>query len=65
MEIRTLTDADVNAIVDEVERRASQRFQLNIGKGVIKLVWRAVFLLLLWVAAYGAAGGFHKSLFGG
>jgi hypothetical protein len=50
----------VKAIVDELEKRAAQRFQLNIGKGVLSLVWKAMFYLILWLAAYGAAGGFGK-----
>jgi len=58
--VRTLTDGDVKAIVDELERRATQRFQLNIGKGVLSLVWKSLFYLILWLAAYGAAGGFRK-----
>ncbi len=60
MQDRTLTESDVRAIVDELERRATQRFQLNIGKGVLSLVWKACFYLILWLAAYGAAGGFSK-----
>lgn len=58
--VRTLTDGDVKAIVDELERRATQRFQLNIGKGVLSLVWKSCFYLILWLAAYGAAGGFRR-----
>lgn len=57
---RTLTEADVRAIVDELERRATQRFQLNIGRGILSLAWKACFYLMLWLAAYGAAGGFSK-----
>lgn len=60
MNSRTLTEDDVKAIVDELERRAAQRFQLNIGRGVLSLVWKALFYLMLWLAAYGAAGGFKK-----
>jgi hypothetical protein len=60
MPTRTLTEADVKAIVDEIERRTAQRFQLNIGKGVLGLAWRSSFYLILWIAAYGAAGGFKK-----
>lgn len=60
MEPRTLTESDVKAIVDELERRAAQRFQINIGKGVLGLVWKASLYLVIWVAAYGAAGGFRK-----
>lgn len=60
LESRTLTDADVQAIVNELERRATQRFQLNIGRGILALAWKACFYLILWLAAYGAAGGFAK-----
>jgi hypothetical protein len=60
MDQRTLTEGDVKAIVDELEKRASQRFQLNIGRGVLSLAWKACFYLMLWLAAYGAAGGFKK-----
>jgi hypothetical protein len=60
MDHRTLSESDVKAIVDELEKRATQRFQVNIGKGVLSLVWKACFYLLLWLAAVGAAGGFKK-----
>lgn len=60
MENRKLTEGDVKAIVDELERRAAQRFQLNIGKGVLSMAWKACFYLVIWLAAYGAAGGFKK-----
>lgn len=59
---RVLTDLDVRAIVDELEQRASQRFQLNIGRGVVALAWKACLYLTIWVAAYGTAGGFKKFL---
>ena len=60
MDNRTLTESDVKAIVDELERRAAQRFQINIGRRVLGLAWIACFYLMLWLAAYGAAGGFKK-----
>lgn len=60
MEERTLTESDVRAIVDELERRATQRFQINIGRGVLGLAWKVFLYLCIWVAAYGAAGGFRK-----
>jgi hypothetical protein len=60
MDNRTLTESDVKAIVDELERRAAQRFRINIGRGVLGLAWKACFYLMLWLAAYGAAGGFKK-----
>lgn len=57
---RTLTENDVKAIVDELERRATQRFQINIGRGVLGMAWKAGFYLMLWLAAYGAGGGFKR-----
>jgi len=60
VDTRTLTEGDVKAIVDELEKRASQRFQINIGRGVIGLAWKAFIYLCIWLAAYGAAGGFKK-----
>jgi hypothetical protein len=62
MESRTLTEADVKAIVDELERRATQRFQINVGRGVLSLAWKAFFYLLIMLAAYGAGGGFKSFL---
>src|ERR1700687_3612514 len=49
MDNRTLTESDVKAIVDELERRAAQRFQINIGRGVLGLAWKACFYLMLWL----------------
>jgi hypothetical protein len=60
MEPRTLTESDVKAIVDELEKRAAQRFQINIGKGVLGILWKTCLYLVIWLAAYGAAGGFKK-----
>jgi hypothetical protein len=60
MSERTLTEGDVKAIVDELEKRATQRFQVNVGRGVLGLAWKAALYLTIWLAAYGAAGGFKK-----
>jgi hypothetical protein len=51
---RTLSDADVQAIVDAMEVRLTRRFYLNLGRGVWGLVWRGVLGVLLLLAAYGA-----------
>lgn len=56
MENRTITDADVDAIVARLEQRAAQRFQINVGRGVLGLVWKAVMLLLIFLAGYGVSG---------
>jgi hypothetical protein len=60
MDQRSITDGDVKAIVDELEKRATQRFQLNVGRGVIGLAWKTGLYLAIWLAAYGAGGGFKR-----
>jgi hypothetical protein len=50
---RTLTDDDIEAILDAFE----SRWYRNIGKGVWSIVWKAVLGALLAVGAYGA---YHK-----
>lgn len=57
---RTLTDEDVRAIASQIETGITQRFQINVGRGVLALVWRFVLYLLIVTAAYGAGGGFKK-----
>jgi hypothetical protein len=47
---RNLTDDDVEAIVDAFEKR----FYLNLGKGFWSYVWKAIVLVLIGVAGYGA-----------
>ncbi|WP_017776697.1 hypothetical protein [Paraburkholderia kururiensis] len=59
---RTLTDGDVKAIAAQIEQGITQRFQLNVGRGVLGFVWRAFLYLLIMTAAYGAGGGFKKIL---
>lgn len=53
----------MRAIVDELEKRATQRFDINIGRGVRGLAWKMIIYLTIWLAAYGAGGGFGR-LFG-
>ena len=50
---RALTDDDVKKIVDGLEKRAEERFYINLGKGVWSFVWRAAVVALLTLAAYG------------
>ena len=56
---RNLTDDDVHAVVDELERRIVERFFSNVGKGVWQLAWRALIALMLLLAAYGAIKATH------
>jgi hypothetical protein len=50
---RTLTDADVEAITDALEKRMVEGFYRDIGKGVWSLAKRALILLVAALAAYG------------
>lgn len=59
---RTLSEADVRAIAEQIERGITQKFQLNVGRGVLALVWRVMLYVLIMIAAYGAGGGFKKFL---
>lgn len=54
MDDRHLTEADVDAIVSALERRVAEKFYRDLGKGVWGLVWKALVIGLLAVAAYGA-----------
>lgn len=53
-EERNLTDADVKALADEMERRMVNHFYRNLGHGIWKLAWKMVVLAVVGLAAYGA-----------
>ncbi|EMN5130233.1 hypothetical protein BCO18175_02358 [Burkholderia contaminans] len=57
---RTLTEDDVKAIAEQIESGITQRFQLNVGRGILGLAWRVFIYALIAVAAYGAGGGLKK-----
>ncbi|HDR9148919.1 MULTISPECIES: hypothetical protein [Burkholderia] len=57
---RTLTEDDVKAIAEQIESGITQRFQLNVGRGILGLAWRVFMYALVAVAAYGAGGGLKK-----
>ena len=50
---RAMTDEDVRAIVDLLEERLTNKFYLDLGRGVWGLAWRAVVAVVVLVAAYG------------
>lgn len=54
MEIRTLTDADIEAIATALQERLVRDFYKNLGKGVFGWVWRAVVIVFILAAFYGA-----------
>lgn len=58
-EERKLTDADVVSIVEQLERRVTERFYKDLGRGVWALAWKTIVIGLIALAAYGAASGRH------
>ena len=54
---RLLSDADVEAVVDQLEARMVSRFYGNVGRGVWGWFWKAAVGLAMLAAAYGAGGG--------
>ncbi len=58
---RTLTDADVEALTEAMRKKWIDSFYKDLGKGVWALVWRAVVIAVVAIAAYGAlkTGGFQ------
>lgn len=59
---RTLSDADVDAIVEKIEEVAVARFYSNLGRGAWGVIRKLLVMALLGLAAYGAATGKWKEL---
>lgn len=57
---RVLTDADIAAIATELEKRLTDNFYKDLGKGVWGLVKKALLAVLVGIAAYGAINGVPK-----
>lgn len=53
----TITDQDAEKIASKIEEHIKDRFYKNLGIGLWEAAWRAIFIILLAIAAYGAA---HK-----
>ncbi|MYM31478.1 hypothetical protein GTP58_24395 [Duganella sp. CY15W] len=56
-EDRKLSDADVNAIVDQLETKVAERFYGDLGRGVWGVVWKAIIVAIVGIAAYGSMKG--------
>jgi hypothetical protein len=54
---RNLTDADVEAIVTKGEEVILARFYRNLGMGLWSIIWKAVVVSLIGLAAYGSLTG--------
>lgn len=52
-----LSDDDIDRIVEALDRRITQRFYSDLGKGVWGLVWKAIVIAVVAVAAYGSIKG--------
>ena len=52
---RALTSADIEALADALEKKLTDRFYNNLGKGLWSLMWKGCILAGLALAAYGAA----------
>lgn len=50
---RSLTDADIEALLEAAE----YRFYRNLGKGFWDVLWKAIIVLLVGLAAWGS---YHK-----
>lgn len=53
-ERRSLTDADVEAIVTVLQARVTKQFYTDLGRGVWGLAWRGIVIALVAIAAFGA-----------
>lgn len=56
-EKRTLTDADVKAIVTELQISMKSGFYSDIGKGFFNFIKKLMWIGALALAAYGASKG--------
>ena len=57
MSDRNLTDEDVKAIVGEMEKHLKDTLYKDVGRGVMGFVWKALIVIILTLAAYGAGAG--------
>ncbi len=59
-EHRNLTDEDVKAIVNELQRSLKSTFYTDIGKGFFGFIKGLMWLGALALAAYGASKGIES-----
>lgn len=57
MSDRTLTDADVEAVADALEKRLVEKFYADLGRGVWGYVRKAIVIVVLAVVVAGAYHG--------
>lgn len=54
---RNLTDDDIQALADAMEKKMVNRFYSNLGRGVWGIAWKILVVGILAVAAYGSLRG--------
>lgn len=54
---RNLTDADVEAIVDQLRESVKREFYEDLGKGLWGFVWKCVVASMIAIAAYSGLKG--------
>lgn len=54
---RNLSDEDVEALAEAMERRLVRRFYLNLGAGVWGMAWRVICGVIVLIALWGAYKG--------
>ncbi len=54
---RTLTDADVEAIISGLCTRVKTEFYQDLGKGLWGFVWKCVIASMIGIAAYSGLKG--------
>lgn len=55
-----LSDAEIDRIVDKVVDKLEKKIYINVGQGIVALIWRGIIIALLAIAAYGAGVHFFK-----
>lgn len=56
---RKLTDDDIDALAEALKEKMVEEFYRDLGYGVWAYIWRAIILMLIGLAAYGATRGYH------
>jgi len=49
---RTLTDADVKAIADQLQAQISERFVRGAGWGILRMAWNGLIIGIIALAVY-------------
>jgi hypothetical protein len=60
MEDKKLSEAEIEIIVDKICDKIERKFYVNVGQGLLTMVWKGFLLILVALAAYGAGIHFFK-----